>query len=148
MSRTSHLDDWHRRCLYASGALLLLSGVAWLVLHYAVAAGGLPHPLEAWTMRLHGAAAFVGLFMLGVLAAVHVPHGWRLSGRPRHARQRGSGLALCVLAAALVASGYLLYYFAPETVRPLLGWLHAGAGIAMAASFALHRRQRPHSGGI
>ena len=34
---------------------------------------------------------------------------------------------------------YLLYYFAPEALRPTLGWLHAGAGVAMAGVFLVHR---------
>ncbi|HEX6706685.1 MAG TPA: hypothetical protein VF169_18140 [Albitalea sp.] len=144
MTRASQrLPAWQRACLFGSGALLLVTGVAWLVVHYGfgAGAGGLPHPLEAWTMRLHGLAAFVALFVLGVLAAVHIPTGWRMSTRHRHAHQRGSGLTLCVLAGLAVATGYLLYYFAPEPVRPALGWLHAAAGLALSAMFAVHRRR-------
>src|SRR5882672_1907552 len=125
MPRHSHshlhrLPRWQRRCLFAAGVLLLVTGVAWLVLHYAPGAGAgeLPHPLEAWMIRLHGLAAFGGLFMLGVIAGSHLPHGWRMSARHRWAHQRGSGLTLCLLGAALALSGYLLYYFAPESLRP------------------------------
>ena len=145
---THHLARWHRLGVYAVGALLLFTGLAWLGLHYIVGAGAgeLPHPLEAWALRLHGLAAFGALFMLGVLAAAHLPHGWRLSRRHRWAHQRRTGLALCVLAAALVLSGYVLYYFAPEAVRPSLGWLHAGVGVAMALAAALHRRGFGYSG--
>jgi hypothetical protein len=143
-----HLARWHRLSVYAVGALLLVTGLAWLALHYVVGAGAgeMPHPLEAWALRLHGLAAFGGLFILGVLAAAHLPHGWRLSRRHRWAHQRRTGLALCVLAAVLVLSGYLLYYFAPEAVRPSLGWLHAGVGVAMALAVALHSRGFGHSG--
>ena len=139
---THHLARWQRLSVYAVGALLLATGVVWLALHYLVGAGTgeLPHPLEAWALRLHGLAAFAGLFMLGVIAAVHVPHGWRLSRRLRWAHQRGTGLTLCALAAALALSGYLLYYFAPEAIRPALGWLHTAVGVAMALLLALHRR--------
>ena len=79
-------------------------------------------------MQLHGLAAFAGLFVFGVMAAAHLPHGWRLSRRLRWAHQRRSGIVLCALAATLALSGYLLYYFAPEWVRP--SW--AGAMIATA----------------
>jgi succinate dehydrogenase/fumarate reductase cytochrome b subunit len=103
----------------------------------------LPHPAEAWAMRLHGLAGFAALFLLGALAAAHIPQGWRVSGRLRWAGQRQSGLALCFLGAALVLSGYLLYYFAPEAVRPTLGWAHAGAGLAMAGVWVAHRRRAP-----
>lgn len=140
MHRHTHrLPHWQRRLLYTTGALLLLSGVAWLVLHYALNNGGLPNPLEAWTLRLHGLAAFGGLFMLGVLGGSHVPRGWHMSRRQRWVQQRGTGVALLALGAVLSLTGYLLYYFAPEALRPTLGWLHAGIGVAMAGVFLVHR---------
>ena len=142
MRHVHRLVPWQRSALYATSALLVLTGLAWLGVHYSAVAGAgeLPHPLEAWLMRLHGAVAYVGLFVLGVLAAAHVPHGWRLTGRHRWAGQRGSGVTLCAVAALLVASGYLLNYFAPEAVRPALGWVHTGIGIAMGVLIAIHRR--------
>ena len=152
MNRPSHhrghepahrLPRWQRLALYLCGAVLLLSGVVWLALHYSLGggAGGLPHPLEAWSLRLHGLAAFGGLFVLGALAAAHIPQGWRLSQRRRWTGQRLSGLTLCALAALLVLTGYLLFYFATEAVRPALGWLHAAVGLAMAVLLLAHRRR-------
>lgn len=143
MSRFAHrLSGWQRLALSLCGALLIASGAGWLALHYTLGAGAgeLPHPAEAWLIRLHGLAGFGALFMLGVLAAHHVPHGWRLGARHRFARQRTSGLALCTLAALLAASGYALYYFAPEGVRPALGWVHSAFGLAMALLILAHRR--------
>lgn len=139
------LVRWHRLGLDTAGTLLAASGLVWLAVHYAIGAGAgdLPHPLEAWCLRLHGLAAFAGVFMLGVLAAAHVPHGWRLSQRRRWAGQRTSGLVLATLGGLLVASGYALYYFAPEGVRPALGWAHAGLGLAMAGGLLWHRRGHP-----
>ena len=140
MTRGAHrLSPWQRHVLYGSGALLLASGALWLALHYGRAADALPSPLEAWSMRVHGLAAFAALFAFGALAASHVPQGWRLSHRWRWQRQRGSGVALCGLAASLALTGYLLYYFAPEAVRPALGLLHSVLGAAMAALVAVHR---------
>jgi hypothetical protein len=139
---------WQKLSVYTTGTLLLLTGGGWLAIHYLVGAGTgeLPHPLEAWTMRLHGLAAYAGLFLLGTVAAAHVPHGWRLGRRHRWAHQRRTGLTLCLLAAALAVSGYLLYYFAPEWIRPTLGWAHAAAGAAMALALALHRHGAGRSG--
>ena len=140
--RTVHrLVAWQRRVLYGSGTVLLVSGVAWFALHYGRSGDELPSPLEAWTMRLHGLAAFAVVFALGALAASHIPQGWRLSQRLRWARQRGSGVALCTLGALLVATGYALYYFALEGIRPPLGWLHGALGVAMAVVVAFHRRR-------
>ena len=135
------LVRWQRRVLYGAGAVLLASGVGWLSIHYGRSADALPSPLEAWAMRIHGLASFVVLFGFGALAASHVPQGWRLSQRLRWAHQRGSGVVLCTLAATLAATGYLLYYFAPEGVRPALGWVHSALGIAMALVVVWHRRR-------
>ena len=150
MVRPSHLAPhhahrlvrWQRLALYLSGALLLLTGAAWLAVHYSIGAGAgeLPHPLEAWMLRLHGLAAFAGVFVFGALAAAHIPQGWRLSQRRRWAGQRRSGLRLCAVGALLMLSGYALFYFAPESVRPAMGWLHTGIGLAMAVLIASHRR--------
>jgi peptidoglycan/LPS O-acetylase OafA/YrhL len=141
----NRLRPWQRQAIDGSGALLLASGAVWLLLHYG-RGDELPHPLEPWSMRLHGLASFVSLFMLGVLAAFHVPHGWRATARhglrqPGRAQRRW-GLLLCVLAAALAASGYALYYFAPDNVRPALGGAHSAAGAAMAGALLAHRRAR------
>lgn len=148
MARASHrLPRWQHAGLIAIGITALASGVAWLALHYTVGAGngGLPHPAEAWLMRLHGLSGFGGLFLFGALAAAHVPQGWRHAARHRWAHQRGSGVALCVLGTLLALSGYALYYFAPEWARPAIGWVHAVLGVAMAALVLRHRRRRPGS---
>jgi hypothetical protein len=133
---------WQRLALYLTGASLLLTGAAWLAVHYSVGAGAgeLPHPLEVWSLRLHGLLAFGGVFLLGALAAGHIPQGWRLSHRRRWEGQRSTGVMLCVIAAVLTLSGYALFYFASETVRPALGWAHAAVGVTMAVLIASHRR--------
>lgn len=136
------IAPWQRGLLYGSGTTLLASGVVWLALHWTIGAGQgeMPHPLEAWLLRLHGAAAELALFSMGTIAAAHLPQGWRLSRRRRWAHQRASGLVLAGLMAVLAITGYALYYFAPEAVRPALGWTHAAAGLGMALMLAQHRR--------
>lgn len=141
MRSVHRLVAWQRRLLYVAGTTLLVTGIAWLALRYGRGSDALPSPLEAWSMRLHGLAAFAVVFALGALAASHIPQGWHLSQRLRWARQRGSGVALCTLAGLLVVSGYALYYFAPEHVRPPLGWLHSALGGAMATVVVVHRRR-------
>jgi hypothetical protein len=146
MTRRPHrLVSWQRICLVGAGSALGATGAIWLAVHYAMGAGAgeLPHPLESWLMRLHGLAAFVALFTLGALAAEHVPQGWRLTARQRWASQRRLGVALCSMAAALVITGYALYYLASESVRPALGIGHAAIGAATAVLVVWHGRRRP-----
>ncbi|MBI3345681.1 MAG: hypothetical protein HY020_00540 [Burkholderiales bacterium] len=82
----------------------------------------------------------LGLCMFGALAAAHVPQGWRLSKRWQLLGQQRTGVALCSLAALLMLTGYLLYYFAPEDLRPALGIVHAMLGVVMTALTWVHRR--------
>jgi hypothetical protein len=130
------LPRWQRRGLYTSLAALTLSGVLWWVAHYSwgAGAGELPHPLELWMIRLHGAAAMASLFFTGVLATVHMPRGWRLK------QQRRTGATLVAGMATLVLSGYALYYVAPETWRTLVGNSHAAVGLVVAAVLLWHGR--------
>ncbi len=131
------LPGWQRRALVLSAWSLLLSGAAWLPVHYlwGAGAGQLPGPLEPWLMRWHGLAMLVGLWALGAVSPVHVPRGWRAF------RQRASGLALCALAAALAASGYALAYLVPERWHAAVGWAHAGAGAVAFGLGSLHARK-------
>ncbi len=62
MKPLNRLPPWQRRLGGVSGLLLLTSGAAWLWLHFAFAVDGLPHPGEAWAMKLHGAAAMLALW--------------------------------------------------------------------------------------
>lgn len=138
------LAAWQRRSLYGTATALLATGAAWLAVHCTRPADALPSPAEPWLMRVHGLAAFVALFVLGALAASHMPRGWRLAERRGWLAQRRTGVVLCGLGAALVFTGYLLYYFAPDSVRPALGWVHAGLGAAMALLVVAHRRGTGH----
>ena len=144
-SQAHRLAGWQRRLLYLAGLVLLATGAAWLLIHYSRAPDALPSPAEPWLMRAHGLGAFAGLFVLGALAASHVSRGWRLAERRGWRAQRRTGLVLGGLSVALVLTGYLLYYFAPENLRPALGWIHSGLGIAMALFIVTHRRGgEPH----
>jgi hypothetical protein len=144
MVRGTHhlLAGWQRVSTQASGLVLLVSGIVWLVVHYAWGAGQgeLPHPWEAWTMRVHALAALVAVFLLGALAASHVPHAWRSSWRRHLDTQRRLGIALCTLGAALALTGYTLMYLVSESGRPALGWVHTALGAVMGAVLWVHQR--------
>jgi hypothetical protein len=120
-----------RTTILTAGALLWLSGAAWMLMHYAFPQhnefGALPNPSEPWLMRLHGLLAVGGVFLLGWVTAAHIPSTWRAT----LARVSGFWLAGCAL--VLVLSGYALYYST--------GTLHEGAGavhewLGVAALFA------------
>jgi hypothetical protein len=130
------LERWHRRTVYATGAVLLLSGVAWLVLRYFLRPvsefGETINPLEPWAMKLHGAAAMVSLFFVGSLLHMHIRRAIRAG------RNLITGWAMVAVLLFLVLTGYGLYYVAGEADRPLWSVLHWAAGLAVALLFVLH----------
>ena len=141
-----HLS-WHQRLLvHASGWLLLASGLAWLGVHYLAGAGAgqLPHPMEAWTLRAHALVAWLGAFTLGEIAASHIPRGWHTTMRRRTPAQRRLGLALCMMALALMLSGYALMYLVPEPAHAAWGWAHSAIGVVMAGVLVVHGSGTAH----
>lgn len=143
------LAPWKKRLLFRTLLGLLLSGAAWLVLHYTMSTpDGLPNPLEAWLMKAHGLLAFFALFSLGTIASVHIPRGWKLrhqevgvadDAKPQN-RLR-SALCLLGLWGGLVLTAYLMYYFLGEATRPLVGWCHAGLGVLLYGVLRVHSRR-------
>ncbi len=131
---------WQRSALDAALVALAVTGIAWLLAHYLYGAGneavGLPHPAEPWLIRVHGLAAFVALIVFGAFLPAHVPRGWRMQPRRR------VEIALIAALAAAIVTAYVLYYFAPDTVRPALGWIHAAVGVAGGLALVLHRWRR------
>lgn len=131
-----------RLTVFAVCALLWLSGVLWLVLHFAFEPqtqfGPLPNPWEPAVMRLHGLLAVAGVFLLGWMAAGHVLMRWS------SARNRISGLALAGCAALLIASGYALYY-TTGTLHELASRTHEWLGTAALLTALAHwwRRRAP-----
>jgi len=138
-----------RHALYAVGAILVVTGSAWALLHY------LPNHLgvserdaiaaNAVLMKVHGAAAMLSLLLLGSLLSGHVLAGWE------SARNRGSGVTMLLLAGALIVTGYLLYYAGGEGVRQDASLVHLGAGAALPFVVFAHalrrmRSRRRHAG--
>jgi hypothetical protein len=138
--RTAKLASWQVQLLIWSGAVLWLTGAAWLVLHYfgriKGAFGPETNPLEPWMLRLHGLAMIASLLGIGGLLVVHVWKGWSY----RHQRLIGS--VLMGLVGLLVLTGYLLYYVGDEELR---NWISAGhwlVGLLLPAVFIVHYRRR------
>ena len=139
------LPGWQRRSFYAVSAALLASGVAWLAAHFLMRPvtqfGASIHPLEPWSMKLHGAAAMLSLWLVGTMLHLHIKRG--LSG----VRNRSAGWSMIGLLGWLGLSGYALYYIAGEESRPVWSAVHWAAGLLMPALIILHvvngRKTRP-----
>ena len=128
-----------RRWLSLTLAALWASGGLWLLFHYFMQQSGrfgpVPHPLEYWWLRVHGLVAMFALLAVGSMFAAHIPRAWQ---RGRH---RASGAFLLLLFAALMGTGYALYYFSSDSNAawlPLLHWL-PGLGLPLVLSWHLYR---------
>ena len=89
--------------------------------------------MEPWWLRLHGAFAFVAIWMFGLLWSAHVAPGWSAG------RHRRSGSWLVGSVVFLTATGYLLYYLTGDQPRSVASLLHWSVGLACPALFAAHR---------
>jgi len=129
-------ERWERRCVYGVSAWLLATGVLWLLAHYlmqtAAEFGESVHPLEPWSMKLHGAGAMFALFFIGSLVNSHIRRA--LMAR----RNLFSGLSMIATLAALTLSGYGLYYLASEHSRPIWSAVHWIAGLAFPLLLIVH----------
>ena len=130
------LGSWHQAFVYGGTALLVLSGIVWLVLHYffiqAGEFGDVTHPLEPWMLKLHGAAAMLGLVVYGSLLPVHVRRAWSIR------RNLFLGIAVLVVMLLLTLTGYLLYYAAGEDTRPVISAVHWIVGLGVPLLLAWH----------
>lgn len=130
------LGPWQQGAVYGATAVLAVSGMVWLVLHYFMARPGeygpQIHPYEPWMLRLHGAAAMAGLVIYGSLLPVHVRRAWSI--------RRNVAPGICVAAVMLLLSltGYLLYYAGGEQTRPVISAAHWVIGLAIPALLAWH----------
>jgi hypothetical protein len=138
------LERWHRRCIYASCLVLLLSGVGWLIAHFYFCAAGQfgesINPLEPLAMKVHGAGAVVMLFFLGSLMNSHIRRALK------SARNLASGWAMILTTAVLVITAFGLYYLADERNRSIWSIVHwtigLGFPILIVAHLALGRVSR------
>jgi hypothetical protein len=103
------------------------------------------HPWQPQMLAAHVLLVPFVVFSLGLIAREHILARF-LEGRPRPGR--GSGLGTVVVAAPLVASGYLLQVVTGEAARAGLAWSHIATGGLFAVIFALHAAAaaRPRNG--
>lgn len=130
------LPRWVRLFVYGSAAATWVTGVLWLVFHHYVRREGPfgpeASPLEHGWLALHGAAAFLILWALGLIWISHVRRGW--SGL----RNRWNGRTLTMALVVLAASGWGLYYLGDELWRERLSLLHWGLGLGLGLGLPFH----------
>jgi hypothetical protein len=128
------LDPWFRFALYGAFAVLLLTGVAWLVADQLKDSpdGELWQQIAASLLMIHGGAAMVTLIIFGALFPLHIPLGWRAG------RNLITGPAMITFNAVLIVTAFGLYYFASETLRPWASDVHIVVGCALPALFVVH----------
>lgn len=139
------LPNRHERLIYLAFAFLVLSGLIWLGGRYGLRPDPeFPHPLEAWALKLHGAAAMLGLLALGSVLPQHVRFAWRAR------RNRASGATILFVAGGLVLTGYGLYYAADDNLRPWISLGHWGSGLLLPVGMVWHvvagRRKKKRGG--
>ena len=130
-----HLGPSARRQLLAACGLVALSGVLWIVIGWNLDAENYTDPLRIWRHRalvLHGVAAYVLLWIVGRLYALHQQGNWRAQ------RNRASGLAMSAVLLLLAGSGLTLYYPPHENWRDGFSVLHQVVGVALVLLLPLH----------
>jgi hypothetical protein len=135
-TRSARLARWQIMLLTISGALLWLSGAAWLLIHYYGQVqsefGPETNPLEPWFLRVHGLVLIPALLGFGGLFVAHMPKGWK------NRYQRTIGIALTTAFAVLILSGYMLYYVGDEALRDWTSIIHWALGLGTPALFIWH----------
>ncbi|HTT07269.1 MAG TPA: DUF4405 domain-containing protein [Gammaproteobacteria bacterium] len=130
------LDPWHRYSIYSVVILTTLSGVAWLILHYFISAPGqvdaISDPLEALSLKVHGAAAMLMLLCLGTLFLPHMLRAWRLG------RNHYLGGLLAIINLVLILTGYALYYFSTEENHAIISAMHWVTGLLLPVILIFH----------
>ena len=130
------LPLWQRRGFYVVFGILLASGAAWLTAHFFLrtigAYGPTIHPLEPWSMKLHGAAAMLALWLVGTLLQLHIRRGLAAG------RNLAAGWTMIGLLMVLSLTGYALYYVASEESRPFWSVAHWACGLLLPPLVWLH----------
>jgi hypothetical protein len=130
------MERWHRRSLYAVVIALTASGMLWLTGHYFLRSpsefGPAIHPLEPWSMRLHGAAALAMMFFVGSVMNSHIRRAWRA------ACNLTAGCSLIAVLTLLTVTGYCLWYVAGESSRGTWSIVHWVLGLAFPVLLIWH----------
>ena len=134
--RPSRLPRWQEWTVYATFALLIATGIAWLLLEHFVRVAGEfgpePHPAEHWALVAHGLVAYAFLIVMGTMVPVHIITGWNTR------RNLKSGLTLGGTLLVLAATALGLYYLGDEIGRHWVSLVHWTVGLAAGAVLLIH----------
>lgn len=132
----NRLPQWHRRTIYALAAMLVATGLGWLIAAYLLVPAGepvpAPHPLAGTMLALHGIAAYAALVAFALVGHVHMRSGWRVPAL------HSAALWLCTMVVLLALTGLGFYYVAAEQAASFLRWSHVAAGLLLPLWLALH----------
>jgi hypothetical protein len=116
-------------------ALMWLSGIYWLLLHYVWARPGdfgvIRHPLEAPTLLVHGVLALLALFLLGWFAGRH-------AGAVNSGRRLASGWLLTVMTLVLIAAGCAQLFLTSAAWQSAIALVHESLGVALPLPLLVH----------
>ena len=125
-----------KKWLYPSILLLTLSGITWLIGHYWLEIQGEfgpeKHPLEIWSLRLHGLLALFGVLSIGMLVEHHI------KTYLKHKRRWWTGIPFLIISVWLILSGYMLYYLCEEDWRVVFSLGHWISGLLCVIIAWLH----------
>jgi cation transport ATPase len=138
------LRRFHRYLLYLVLLVLFFSGVAWAYMHYLSSRpDDLKDAVQAWALKIHGAAAMATLVLVGTVLTAHVKYAW--SAR----RNRLSGIFFLTVFGILTVTAYGLYYFGDDRLRAWTSGIHLGIGLILPLFLLMHiligRSRRPVS---
>jgi predicted small integral membrane protein len=128
------LEPAFRVALYAAFAVLLVTGVGWLVADQMkdAASGEGWQAAAASLLMVHGGGSMATLLLLGALFPLHMRRGWRRN------RNRATGTAMVAFNAALIVTAFGLYYLGSELLRPWASRIHIGVGVILPILFFVH----------
>jgi hypothetical protein len=136
------LSAAQRLSIYGIVGALWSTGCAWLILDQFFTRrgqfGATPHPWEPPLLLVHGVISILSMYLFGWITARHVLRWWPARMR----RWSGGGLAAFI--AALIVSGFALFFLTDDGLIHDAAVIHELLGVAVAL-FAIrhwtHRRR-------
>lgn len=133
------MTGFEKWTVWVSSALVLITGVVYLVMKYWLPAPDafsiLHHPLQPLFLKLHILTAPLLVFALGSIALRHVWKHYTTGTR----QGRLSGVASAVVIIPMVVTGYLIQVVTGETSLRAIVLTHIVTGLAYGGVFLAHQ---------